>query len=149
MAQNIQLFGLRMSWFYDPSSEDSYQAGHLLSFSVWSESSLPAGRNLMSLPTHRENSLSFSAKSCRRLSPRTFAEKTLGEISDFCFSPRKKLFRKKGVPRRNAKKVLFSCADLYTIYDIINKLTPLHVSVRLRKRFSFLPVCLKWKCIIA
>ena len=47
------------------------------------------------------------------VSPRNFAEKTLGEISDFYFSPRKKLFRIRGVPRRNAKKELFSWADLY------------------------------------
>ena len=48
-------------------------------------------------------SRSFSAK-CRGESPRNFAEKTLGEISDFYFPPRKKLFRARGVPRRNAKK---------------------------------------------
>ena len=49
----------------------------------------------------------------RGVSPRNFAEKTLGEISDFYFSPRKKIFRARGVPRRNAKKELFSWADLY------------------------------------
>ena len=40
----------------------------------------------------------------RGVSPRNVAEKTLGEISDFYFSPRKQLFRARGVPRRNAKK---------------------------------------------
>ena len=47
-----------------------------------------------------------------RTSPRNFAEKTLGEISDFYFSPRKELFRARGVPQRNTKKELFSLADL-------------------------------------
>ena len=54
----------------------------------------------------------------RGVSPRTFAEKTLGEISDFYFPPRKNLFRARGVPRRNAKKELFSWADLY-VYVLI------------------------------
>ena len=49
--------------FYHPLSGDSYQAGHSLIFSVWSESSLSAWRNLRPLPTHREISRSFSAKS--------------------------------------------------------------------------------------
>ena len=31
----------------------------------------------------------------------------------------------------------------------MNKLTPLHVRVRLRKRFLFLQACLKWECIHA
>ena len=48
-----------------------------------------------------------------RVSPQNFTEKTLGEISDFYFSPRKQLFRARGVPRRNARKELFSWADLY------------------------------------
>ena len=52
----------------------------------------------------REISLSFSAK---------FRGESLGEISDFYFSARKKIFRARGVPRRNAKKELFSWADLY------------------------------------
>ena len=60
----------------------------------------------------REMSRSFSANFCG-VSPRKFAEKTLGEISDFYFSPRKKLLRARGVPRRNAKKELLSWADLY------------------------------------
>ena len=51
-------------------------------------------------------SRSFFAK-CRRVFPRNFAEKTLGEISDILFSPRKSFFRARGVPRRNAKKELF------------------------------------------
>ena len=117
-----------LSWFYDPSSEDSSQAGHSLSFAVWSEPSLPAWRNLMSLPTHREISRIFSAK-CRGMSPRNvreflrellrsfsakFAEKTLGEISDFLFfSAKTKIFRARGVPRWNAKNEFFSWADLY------------------------------------
>ena len=46
---------------------------------------------------------SFSAN-FRGVSPRKFAEKTLGEIIHFYFSPRKKIFRARGVPRRNAKK---------------------------------------------
>ena len=54
-----------LSWFYDPSSEDSYQAGHSLSFSVWSESSLPAWRNLRSLPTHRKGERGGSVVECR------------------------------------------------------------------------------------
>ena len=49
---------------------------------------------------------SVSAKS-RGVFPRNVSEKTLGEISDFYFSPRKKLFRARGVPRRNAQKELF------------------------------------------
>ena len=89
--------------FYDPSSEDSNQAGHSLSFTIWSESSLYAWKNLRSLPTHREISRSFSAKSCG-ISPRN-VEEFLGEISDFYFSPRKKIFRARGVPRR--KKSFF------------------------------------------
>ena len=40
-------------------------------------------------------------------SPPNFAEKTLGEIIHFYFSPRKTLFRARGVPRRNAKKKSF------------------------------------------
>ena len=51
---------------------------------------------------------SFSAK-CRGVSPRTFAEKTLGEIIHFKFSPRKILFRARGETR---KKEFFSWADL-------------------------------------
>ena len=74
------------SRFYDPSSGDLYQAGHLLSFSVWSESWLSPWRNRRSLPTHRETARNFSAKS-RGVSPRAFAEKTLGKISDCYFSP--------------------------------------------------------------
>ena len=40
-------------------------------------------------------SLSFSANFCE-VSLRTFAEKTLGEIIGFYFSPRRKLFRARG-----------------------------------------------------
>ena len=54
----------------------------------------------------REMSRSFSANFCG-VSPRNFVEKIFGEISDFYFSPRKKLFRARGVPRRNAKKEFF------------------------------------------
>ena len=52
---------------------------------------------------------------CRGVSPRNFVEKTLGEISDFYFSPRKQIFRARAVPRRNAEKksFFFSWADLY------------------------------------
>ena len=57
----------------------------------------------------------------RGVSPRNFAEKTLGKISDFYFSPRKQLFRAKGVPRRNAKKELFSWADLYLLEGLKGK----------------------------
>ena len=62
----------------------------------------------------REMLRSFSAN-FYGVSPRNFAEKTLGEISDFYFSPqkKKKKFRERGVPWRNAKKELFSWADLY------------------------------------
>ena len=42
-------------------------------------------RNLSSLPTNRDISRCFSAK-CRGVSARTFAEKTLGEISDLFFA---------------------------------------------------------------
>ena len=53
----------------------------------------------------------------RGVSPRNFTEKTLGEIINFYFSLRqkkkKKIFRVRGVLRRNAKKELFSWADLY------------------------------------
>ena len=60
-------------------------------------------------------SRSFS-ENVRRVSPRNFAEKTLGEISDFLFfsakKKKKKKIRARGVPRRNAKKELFSWADL-------------------------------------
>ena len=80
-------------------------AGHSLSFSVWSESSLSAWRNLRSLGTHREMSRSFFAKS-RGMSlrnfaefcgvfPRNFAEKTLGEISDFYFFSAKSFVSRK------------------------------------------------------
>ena len=51
----------------------------------------------------------------RRVSPRnvgSFTEKTLGEISGFYFSPRSKFFCARSVPRRKAKKELFSWADL-------------------------------------
>ena len=65
----------------------------------------------------REMSRSFSANFCG-VSPRNFAEKTLGEISDFYLSLRKKLFRARGVPRRNAKKELFSWADLYIVTQV-------------------------------
>ena len=44
---------------------------------------------------------------CRGVSPRNFAEKTLAEISDLYFSPRKILFRARGVLRRNAKRSFF------------------------------------------
>ena len=50
---------------------------------------------------------------CCRVSPRTFTEKTLGEISEFFFLHEKNLFHARGVPRRNVKKELFSWADLY------------------------------------
>ena len=51
----------------------------------------------------------------RGVSPRNFAEKILGEISDY-FSSRKKIYRARGVLRRNAKKEPFSWADLYVTY---------------------------------
>ena len=61
---------------------------------------------IMSLRTIREILRSFSAKS-RGVSPRNFAEKTLGKISDFYFSPRKNIFRARGVPRQTRKKSFF------------------------------------------
>ena len=64
------------------------------------------------LPTHREILRSVSAN-FRGVSPRNLAEKTLSNRSDFYFSPRKTLFRARGVPRRHAKKELFSLVDLY------------------------------------
>ena len=66
----------------------------------------------------RKMSRSFSAN-FRGVSPQNFEEKTLGEISDFYFPPRKKYFRARGVPRRNAKKELFSWAGLYVTYENI------------------------------
>ena len=60
----------------------------------------------------REMSRIFFAN-LREVSPRNFAEKTIGEISDLYFSPRKKLFRARDVSLRNAKKELVSWADLY------------------------------------
>ena len=60
----------------------------------------------------------FSAN-FRRVSPQNFAEKTLGEICDFYFSPRKVFcFRAMGIPRRNAKKSFFLgliCTRLDTV----------------------------------
>ena len=73
---------------------------------------MSTSRNLRSLPTHRDIALGFSAKSCGG-SPRTFAEKTFSEISDFYFYLRNKFFRARDVLRRNAKKDLFSWTDLY------------------------------------
>ena len=116
-----------LSWFYDPSNENSYQAGHSLSFSIWSESSLSAWRNLRSLTTHRKISRSSSAK-CRGISPRSVAE-FLRELSRsvsakflrenprrnnwFFFSAK----NARGVPRRNAKKELFLIiAYLFTLF---------------------------------
>ena len=49
---------------------------------------------------------------------RSFSAKTLGEISNFYFSLQKNLFRARVVPRRNAKKELFSWADLYLLLTI-------------------------------
>ena len=57
-----------------------------------------------------------------RVSLRTFTKKSLGEISDFYFSPRKIFFHARGVPQRNAKKELFSWADLYVKQRIHNGL---------------------------
>ena len=74
---------------------------------------IPMSRNFSKFL--RKISQSYSAK-CRRVSPRTFAKKTLGEISKFYFSPRKKIFCVRGEPRRNAKKELFFLADLYVTH---------------------------------
>ena len=52
----------------------------------------------------------------RGVSPRNVAEKTLGELIHFYFLREKNLFRSRGVPRRNAKKELFSWADLYMFF---------------------------------
>ena len=60
----------------------------------------------------REMSRSFCAN-FRGVFQQNFAQKTLGEISDFHFSPGKNTFRAKGVPRRNAKKEFFCWTDLY------------------------------------
>ena len=68
-----------------------------------------------------EMSRSFSAN-FRGVSPRNFAEKTFGEIIRFFFSPPKNLYRTRGVPRRNAKKELFSGADLYMRQVLIKEL---------------------------
>ena len=94
-----------LSWFYDPSSEDSYQAGHSLSFSVWSESSLPAWRKLRSLPTHREFSRSFYAKS-RGVSPRNVAEFLRELLRSFSAK-----FRGEN-PRRNKWFLFFSAKKI-------------------------------------
>ena len=111
-----------MSLFYDPSNEDSYQTGHSLSFSVWSESSLSAWRNLRSLPTHSEMSRRFSTK-CRGVFPRNVA-KFLRELSRsfsakfrgenprqnkyfFYFPQRKKNISPKGCPAAKREKKSF------------------------------------------
>ena len=94
-----------LSRFYDPSNEDSYQAGHSLSFSLWSESSLSAWRNLGSLATHREIPRSFSAKS-RGVSPQNVAE-FLHELSR-SFSAK---FRGEK-PRRNNSFLFFSAKKI-------------------------------------
>ena len=60
----------------------------------------------------REMSRSFSANFCG-VSPRNFEEKTLGEISDFYFSPRKKIISRKECTAAKREKELFSWADLY------------------------------------
>ena len=89
-------------------------------------------------------SRSFSAN-FRRVSPWNF---TLGEISNFYFSPRKKIFCARGVSRRNAKKELFSWADLYIApgqeqttpwwqsFDVIRKLRSLWLFVASFKMIS-------------
>ena len=56
---------------------------------------------------HREISRSFSAN-LRGDSPRNLAKKTLGETSDFYFSPRFFYFRARSVPGQNAKQEPFS-----------------------------------------
>ena len=51
----------------------------------------------------------------RGVSPRNLANfggENLRRNNDFYFSPRKNKFRARGVPRRNAKKELFSWPDL-------------------------------------
>ena len=60
----------------------------------------------------REISRSVSAN-FRGVSPRNFAKNTLGEISDFYFSPRKKYISRKGCTAAKREKELFSLADLY------------------------------------
>ena len=55
----------------------------------------------------RKMSRSFSAN-VLEVSQQNVAEKTVGDISDFYFSPRKKKKnRVRGVPRRNAKKKVY------------------------------------------
>ena len=107
-----------LSWFYDPSSEDSYEAGHSLSFSVWSESLLSAWRTLGPyLPIAkfrgvssrnvaeflREIYRSFSAK-FRRENPR--------QNKEFLFFSAKIFISRKGWSAAKCKKELFSWADL-------------------------------------
>ena len=66
-------------------------------------------------------SQNFSAN-FRGISPRNLAEKPLGDKSDIYFSPWIFFFRARGVPRRNAKKELFSWADLYLMQSANEKL---------------------------
>ena len=109
-------------------------------FSVWSESSQSTWRN-QSLGTYREMSRSFSAK-CRGVSQQTFAEflwdisrRKLGEISDFYFSPRKHLFRARGVPRRHAKKELLG----RSVRSFVAKQQMTRLS--LDKKFGYFFIC--------
>ena len=68
----------------------------------------------------REMSRSFSAN-FRGVSPQNFAEKILGEISDFYFPPRKKIISRKGcsAAKREKKRAFFSWADLYIVIIFI------------------------------
>ena len=110
-----------LSWFYDPSGEDSHQAGHSLSFSGRSESSLSAWRNLRSLPTHCEISRGFSTKSrgvslwnvmdCLRALSHSFSMKFCGENpqrnKQFLFFSAKKFILCKGCSAAKREKWTF------------------------------------------
>ena len=75
---------------------------------------------------------SFSAKFLLELSQSfSFAEKSLVETSDFYFSPRNKLFRARGVPRRNAKTELFF---LGLICTYIHYITAINTDVSYQSR---------------
>ena len=78
-------------------------------------------RNLSSLLTNRDISRCFSAK-CRGVSARTFAEKTLGEISDLFFA--QAVFRGE---TRKKKSVVLGLICTYT--------TQILLSIKILKSF--------------
>ena len=94
--------GIRSVSPSDPSPRCPHEEtlGHYLPFAKFRGDS---SRNLAKCL--REMSRSFSANFCG-VSPRNFAEKTLGEIN-FYFSPRKKNISRKGCTSAKREKELF------------------------------------------